>query len=165
MHDIRQITGDPEGFDRAVAHRGAEPVSAEVLRLDADRRGKIAAAESLRAERKAASRSAGAARERGDADEFERLRDMVAGHKARIAELEDGIRLVERRLREILLEIPNLAHDDVPVGPDEGLDHESEASFDNLAAVPKSLLTVRLGQLDPLGRTRMCNALRALADC
>lgn len=53
----------------------------------------------------------------------------------------------------------------VPVGPDQGLDHESEASFDNLAAVPKSLLTVRLGQLDPPGRTRMCEALRALADC
>ncbi len=53
----------------------------------------------------------------------------------------------------------------VPVGPDHGLDHGSEASFDNLAAVPKSLLTVRLGQLDPLGRTRMCEALRALADC
>lgn len=53
----------------------------------------------------------------------------------------------------------------VPVGPDQGLDYESEASFDNLAAVPKSLLTTRLGQLDALGRTHMCEALRALADC
>lgn len=53
----------------------------------------------------------------------------------------------------------------VPAGPDQGLDYESEASFDNLAAVPKSLLATRLGQLDTLGRTRMCEALRALADC
>ena len=53
----------------------------------------------------------------------------------------------------------------VPVGPDEGIDHDSVATFDNLAAVPKSVLTVRLGQLDAVGRLRLCNALRALADC
>ena len=53
----------------------------------------------------------------------------------------------------------------VPVGPREGIDHESVASFDNLTAVPKSLLIRRLGQLDPIGRYRMCYALRAMADC
>ena len=53
----------------------------------------------------------------------------------------------------------------VPVGPDEGLEHQSVATFDNLAAVPKSVLTVRLGQLDAVGREHMCGALRASADC
>lgn len=53
----------------------------------------------------------------------------------------------------------------LPVGPREGIDHDSVVSFDNLAAVPKSLLTLRLGQLDPLGRLGMCEALRAMADC
>ncbi len=53
----------------------------------------------------------------------------------------------------------------VPVGPDEGIDHDSVASFDNLAAVPKSVLTVRLGHLDGAGRLRLCDALRAMADC
>lgn len=53
----------------------------------------------------------------------------------------------------------------MPVGPDEGLDHDSIASFDNLAVVPKSLLTIRLGMLDPGGVQRMCGALNALADC
>ena len=53
----------------------------------------------------------------------------------------------------------------VPVGPGEGIDHDSVATFDNLAAVPKSVLTVRLGQLDAVGRLRLCDALRALADC
>ncbi len=51
------------------------------------------------------------------------------------------------------------------VGPDEGLDHESVASFDNLAAVPKFVLTRRLGQLDLGGRRRICGALAALANC
>jgi len=53
----------------------------------------------------------------------------------------------------------------IPAGPDEGLDHASEATFDNLAAVPKAVLTTRLGALGPLGRRTMCEALRALADC
>lgn len=53
----------------------------------------------------------------------------------------------------------------VPVGPEEGIDHESVASFDNLATVPKAVLTVRLGTLGPEGRDRMCDALRSLADC
>ncbi len=53
----------------------------------------------------------------------------------------------------------------MPVGPDEGLDHESVASFDNLAVVPKSLLTARLGMLNAGGVQRMCGALNALADC
>ena len=53
----------------------------------------------------------------------------------------------------------------IPVGHTEGIDHDSVASFDNLAAVPTSVLTLRLGQLDEVGRLRMCNALRAMADC
>jgi mRNA interferase MazF len=53
----------------------------------------------------------------------------------------------------------------VPVGPDEGIDHDSVATFDSIAAVPKSVLTTRLGSLGAAGRQRMCDALRALADC
>lgn len=53
----------------------------------------------------------------------------------------------------------------MPVGSDEGLNHDSVASFDNLTVVPKSLLTARLGKLRPEGVQRMCGALNALADC
>lgn len=53
----------------------------------------------------------------------------------------------------------------IPVGSDEGIDHESVASFDNLAVVPKSVLTTRLGQLGAAGRRQICQALDALANC
>ena len=53
----------------------------------------------------------------------------------------------------------------IPVGPDEGIDHESVATFDNLAAVPKSVLTARLGSLGLDGRRQICNALEAMANC
>ena len=53
----------------------------------------------------------------------------------------------------------------IPVGPDEGIDHDSMATFDNLAAVPKSVLTTRLGKLGTGRRRQICEALDALADC
>ncbi len=53
----------------------------------------------------------------------------------------------------------------IPIGADEGIDHDSVASFDNIAAVPKSVLTTRLGQLGPNGRHQICQALDAIADC
>ena len=53
----------------------------------------------------------------------------------------------------------------IPVGPAEGIDHDSVASFDNLATVPRTLLTRRLGRLDPIRRQEICAALAALADC
>ncbi len=53
----------------------------------------------------------------------------------------------------------------VPIGPDEGIDHDSVATFDNIASVPKALLTIRLGSLGSSGRRLICSALRTLADC
>ena len=53
----------------------------------------------------------------------------------------------------------------LPVGPDSGVDHESVATFDNLAAVPKSVLTTRLGDLGITGRSQICSALTAMANC
>lgn len=53
----------------------------------------------------------------------------------------------------------------IPVGADQGIDRDSVATFDNLAAVPKSVLTRRLGELGVGGRRRMCEALDALTNC
>ena len=53
----------------------------------------------------------------------------------------------------------------IPVGAADGIDHDSVATFDNLAAVPKSVLTRRLGELHLGGHRRICDALDALADC
>lgn len=53
----------------------------------------------------------------------------------------------------------------IPVGPEEGIDRDSVASFDNLAAVPKSVLARRLGRLDQAQRTLICEALLRMAGC
>lgn len=51
------------------------------------------------------------------------------------------------------------------VGPEHGIDHDSVATFDNLAAVPKFVLTTLLGRLGTGGRRQICEALDALANC
>ena len=53
----------------------------------------------------------------------------------------------------------------IPVGVEEGIEHDSVATFDNLATVPKSVLTRRLGQLGVSGHKQICSALNALANC
>jgi mRNA interferase MazF len=53
----------------------------------------------------------------------------------------------------------------IPVGLEEGIDRDSVATFDSLAAVPKSVLTRRLGKLSVAARRRICEAFDALANC
>ena len=53
----------------------------------------------------------------------------------------------------------------IPLGADQGIDHDSVANFENIAAVPKSVLTTRLGQLGVGGRQQICSALEAMANC
>ena len=119
MHDIRAIRENPAAFDAAMAKRGISGASSEILDIDAGRREKIAAAEAAQAERNAASKEVGAAKARGDEAEFERLRALVAEKKDEITRLEAEAKAEDERLRDILMGLPNLPHDDVPEGANE----------------------------------------------
>ena len=119
MHDIRAIREDPAAFDAAMARRGLLRPSSEVLAIDKARRSKIAAAEAAQADRNTASKEVGAALAKGDDAKFERLRALVAEKKDEIARLESEAAAEDARLRDFLLELPNVPHDDVPHGTDE----------------------------------------------
>ena len=124
MHDIRAIREDPAGFDAAMARRGLPAPSPEVLAIDKVRRAGIAAAEAAKAERNAATREIGEALAGGDNARFERLRARVAESKDEIARLEADAAAQDARLRECLLALPNLPHEDVPHGADEDCNPE-----------------------------------------
>ena len=119
MHDIRVIRDDPEGFDAALARRGIAPMSPQILALDAQRRTRIAAAETATAEQNRASKDVGAARARGDDAEFDRLRALVGEKKAQIAAMQTEAETLDRQLRDLLMTIPNLPLPQVPDGADE----------------------------------------------
>lgn len=119
MHDIKAIRENPAAFDAALSRRGLDPMSSQILALDADRRAKIVAAETAQAEQNRASKEVGAAKARGDDAEFERLRALVAQTKADIARLTAEAGEQDVALRDLLMGIPNLPLPEVPDGRDE----------------------------------------------
>lgn len=119
MHDIRTIRDNPAAWDAALARRGLEALSSQVLAIDEARRAAIHAAETAQAEQNKASREVGAAKGRGDEAEFERLRALVAQKKAEVAEMQTKAKALDEDLTNLLLGVPNLPHDDVPDGIDE----------------------------------------------
>ena len=119
MHDIKAIRENPAAFDAALARRGAAPMSSEILALDDGRRAKIHAAETAQAEQNKASKLVGAAKAKGDEDEFQRLRALVGEKKAEVARLNDEAKAEDAKLTELLMGLPNPPYDDVPDGADE----------------------------------------------
>ena len=119
MHDIRMIRDNPAAFDAALSRRGNAPLSSQILAMDEERRTKILAAEEAQAEANKAAKEVGAAKGRGDEDEFQRLRALVGEKKSQIATLNDEAKEQDAKLTQLLAEIPNLPYDDVPDGADE----------------------------------------------
>ncbi|MEM8655257.1 MAG: serine--tRNA ligase [Pseudomonadota bacterium] len=119
MHDIRAIRANPAAFDAALARRGDAAMSSSLLALDEARRAKILAAETAQAEQNKASKEVGAAKGRGDEDEFQRLRALVAEKKTEIARMQDAAKALDAELTDALARIANVPADDVPDGADE----------------------------------------------
>jgi seryl-tRNA synthetase len=119
MHDIRAIRENPAAFDAALARRGDAAMSEELLALDSKRRAKIQAAETAQAEQNKASKEVGAAKGRGDEDEFQRLRALVAEKKAEIAAMQADAKDLDAQLTDKLARIANAPAQDVPEGADE----------------------------------------------
>ncbi|MEO9517450.1 MAG: serine--tRNA ligase [Paracoccaceae bacterium] len=119
MHDIRAIRDNPDAFDAALARRGDASMSSQILQLDQARREKILAAETAQAEANKAAKEVGAAKGRGDEDEFQRLRGLVSEKKAEIGVMQDEAKALDAQLTDVLARIANVLADDVPDGADE----------------------------------------------
>src|SRR5881409_1114328 len=117
MLDIRLIRAEPEGVKRELAKVGypAAGVGA-LLEADRQRRKALHAVEELRAERTAASK---AIRDLKDPAERERAIAAQRTVGERIAAAEETAAAAEAEFERRMLEVPNLPHPDVPVGPDE----------------------------------------------
>ena len=119
MIDLKWLRDNPAAFDKALGRRGMEPAAASVLAVDEERRALETRLQEHQAERNRLSREVGEAKRRGD-------EAGAAAAMARVAELKDGLKDGEDRLREIqarldatLAVFPNILADDVPDGPDE----------------------------------------------
>lgn len=119
MFDLKWIRENGEAFDEGLSKRGLPPAAAEILKIDDERRAHLQALQEAQTQRNAASKEIGKAKASGDEAAAEAAIAEVAKIKSFIQSGEDTEREINERLNGLLAGLPNLPHDDVPVGADE----------------------------------------------
>jgi seryl-tRNA synthetase len=117
MLDINFIREHPEQVRDALQKRNMETdLVDQVLAVDTERRTLINRAETLKAERNAVSKEIGRMK---DPIERQAKIDAMRAVGDQIAEMDESLRQVEARQLQLVMVIPNIPQNDVPLGPDE----------------------------------------------
>src|SRR6266496_1143256 len=118
MLDIRLIREKPDFVRERLATRGGgdEAKIAEVLRVDAERRKIETQLQRLQADRNRLSKEIGAKRSRKEPSEELEVQVRKIGDE--IGDLTQRASALDEEQRNLLLEIPNLPHESVPIGKD-----------------------------------------------
>jgi seryl-tRNA synthetase len=124
MHDIQKIRENPANFDDEIAKRGIDPVSSNILSVDKAKRELLTNIQDLQNERRKLSEQIGAKKSSGIDSNVEDLVNKVHAIKEDINTYNDQIIKIDQRLKNILLTLPNLAEQDVPVGMNEDSNKE-----------------------------------------
>jgi len=124
MFDLKFIRENPDAFDAGLARRGLPPRAGEILALDKEARKFTGVLNDLQTKRNAASKGIGAAKAKGDDDEFKRLMAEVESVKAQMPTAEAEEKRYRDEIKSILEALPNLPADDVPDGEDEAANVE-----------------------------------------
>ncbi len=119
MLDIELLRKNPEFVKERLGLRREDypRLVDEALRLDEERRSILRELEALRAERNAMSKEIGRRKSKGK--QTAELEGKVKKIKEKIEGLEDKLSKVEEKLKGVMLSIPNIPHQSVPVGKDE----------------------------------------------
>jgi len=150
MHDLRAIRENPEAFDAAIARRGLENRSNEILALDSERRSHVVNQQQFETERNAISKQIGEAKRAGrDTSAIEasgaELRDNISSSKA-FAEA------AAAKLHALLAELPNVLDPAVPDGRDEtdNAEQKRAGNIRNFPFTPKQHFEIgeTLGLMD-----------------
>ena len=117
MHDIKWIRENPEAFDRGLARRGMEAISAQALEIDAQNKAITTELQDLQTRRNDASKQIGVLKGKGE--DADALMGEVAELKERMASLETGQNEAGAAIQSLLEGLPNVPAEDVPDGVDE----------------------------------------------
>ena len=127
MLDIKFVRENPDAVKENIRKKFQDaklPLVDEVLELDRKNRTAITEASELRASRNALSKEIGklmgmAKKDPSKLDEAEKVKAQVKAQADRLAELEVIEDECAKRIREIMLLIPNIIDPSVPIGPDD----------------------------------------------
>ena len=129
MLDIKFLRENPELVKKNIENKfqfSKLPLVDKVIELDKQNRAAIAEADTLRGNRNRLSKQIGALMAKGQRQEAEEVKQLVAADSARLAELEVLEHKYEEEIRSIMLVIPNIIDPSVPIGKDDSCNVELE---------------------------------------
>ena len=132
MLDIKFIRENPDSVKENIKKKFQDaklPLVDELLELDAKNRAAITEASDLRASRNTLSKQIGmlmgqAKKDPSKLEDAEKVKAQVKAQADRLAELEKLEEEYAKRIREIMLTIPNIIDPSVPIGPDDSANVE-----------------------------------------
>ncbi|MEJ5366639.1 MAG: serine--tRNA ligase, partial [Desulfosoma sp.] len=117
MLDLKFVRENVDRITRMLQDRHMDMDMGPFLKLDEERRALLKEVEQLKHERNKASEEI--ARRKRDGLDATEIIDGMKAVSQRIKDLETELGAIEDRFRDILLLIPNMPHESVPVGADE----------------------------------------------
>ena len=102
------------------------PLVDEVIELDKENREIKQEVQALRADRNKLSKQIGALMGQGKKEEAEEVKKQVTASADRIEELSEREKVVEEKIKEIMMTIPNIIDPSVPIGTDDSENVELE---------------------------------------
>jgi len=129
MLDLKFVRENPDVIRKNVKKKFQDaklPLVDEVLALDVENRNAKQEADALRAERNRISKEIGGLMAQGKKMEAEALKEKVTANTERLAALEAREAELEEKIKVILMTLPNIIADSVPIGRDDSENVEVE---------------------------------------
>ncbi len=117
MLDMKFVRENPELVEKAMKNRNMDMNMDEFLTLEKQRREILQQVETLKSERNSVSQEISKMKKSGENADDKILAMRALGEK--ISEDDKELKEIEQKLKDILLTIPNMPADDVPVGKDD----------------------------------------------
>ena len=129
MLDIKFLRENPDVVKQNIKNKFQDrklPLVDEVIELDKENREIKQEVQALRADRNKLSKQIGALMGQGKKEEAEKVKKQVTASADRIEELSEREKVVEEKIKEIMMTIPNIIDPSVPIGKDDSENVELE---------------------------------------
>ncbi|MFW5651089.1 MAG: serine--tRNA ligase [Acetivibrio ethanolgignens] len=122
MLDLKFLRTNPDIVRQNIKNKFQDeklPLVDEVIELDLESRKTQQEADNLRASRKSLSKQIGALMAQGKKEEAEKMKEQVNQNADRLAELEAKEDELQKKIKNIMMIIPNIIDPSVPIGKDD----------------------------------------------
>ena len=129
MLDIKFLRENPDVVKQNIKNKFQDrklPLVDQVIELDKENREIKQEVQALRADRNKLSKQIGALMGQGKKEEAEEVKKQVTASADRIEELSEREKVVEEKIKEIMMTIPNIIDPSVPIGKDDSENVELE---------------------------------------